>query len=194
MDPIRSSLIVPFTALKRISVLIVCVIFSLNLIFTTVHADNPAKHNHANRSEHSIGIGHLCHQHKDCANDSICLRKTFQDHLELKICQCEPDHTNRVDHSCFAKPGHQCYFPEKNIHGRLLLVCMKEAECRSGVNKSAPGNGYCMCTDDPRADIGPFRFLDTENEIRRCSATSLFSFTNFGWIFTMSWSWYLMVV
>ncbi|OXA60167.1 uncharacterized protein LOC110844933 [Folsomia candida] len=147
---------------------------TINNVHHRHHSSAEAPHTATNHtSNSSTPIGQPCEQDAECTNFSICQDKEFEDNLVIRICQCDPLHANRLEKSCFVKPGHQCYFPNLDKHGRRSLNCMPETECRSGVHRTAPSNGYCMCLDQNEDE--PFRPLNVRKEIDRCQASKILS-------------------
>jgi hypothetical protein len=119
-------------------------------------------------------IGETCINDSKCANSSNCASKVFEEiMLKLKVCICDLHLMNRVDHSCLVKPGHKCYCPEKDPHGRHLHSCMKGMSCKSGINQSDLHGGYCMCPDRYQDEPDPHRYLNQEYEMHRCCGTAL---------------------
>jgi len=130
----------------------------------------------ANQDDFQISIGEMCQSDSECANSSICISKVFEEDdydMEVRLCQCNHRHMKRVDHSCFVKAGHQCYFPNKDSHGRTLYSCMAGLLCKSGINPSDLHGGYCMCPDLHLYTDDPHRWLNVEYEAHRCSTVAL---------------------
>lgn len=118
-----------------------------------------------------LAIGRWCEQDFDCANFSICRLVVQNKETTKKICECDRKVMKQVNGSCYIKPGHQCYFPNKNEHGYNFIQCLPGSICKSSVNKDMPKNGYCMCAYPPLEDR--YRELDVEAEMARCSGVGL---------------------
>lgn len=116
-------------------------------------------------------IGRLCDHDSDCGNYSICALVYSDQETTRKICQCDNKEMKQLNHTCYIKPGHQCYFPKKNSHGYAFINCFPGSTCRSAVNESAPKNGYCMCSS-PTSEIR-YREVSVDFEMAQCSAMTI---------------------
>lgn len=117
----------------------------------------------------TFSIGRLCDHDSDCGNYSICSLVFSDPETTRKICQCDNREMKQLNHTCYIKPGHQCYFPKKNSHGYAFINCFPGSTCRSAVNTSAPKNGYCMCSS-PTSEMR-YREVSVDFEMAQCSAT-----------------------
>ncbi|CAL8089925.1 unnamed protein product [Orchesella dallaii] len=138
------------------------------------------------RQNRKSRIGHKCDTDADCGNFSICVLRAFEEDLTVKVCQCDSNEMKRVNYSCFTKPGHQCYYPDVNEHGYRYIQCHPRSTCRTSVNKTSPGNGYCMC-NMPDLDMH-YREVDKEFEMAHCAGSFIMNgFTNpyFSLVFTV---------
>lgn len=128
-------------------------------------------------SERLLPIGSLCEKDSNCGNFSVCRLIMSDDTTTMKICDCDEQEMRQINTSCYIKPGHQCYFPNKNAHGYYFIECLPGSVCTSSVNRSAAENGYCMCKKPRVADH--YRVVNVDFEMATCASSRISMYLSF---------------